>query len=156
MKTPYTKFIKIMLFVLGALTVSFAQAQQGTTTSGYVKWVDAPAALPPGAELAMLRGDVVKPGALMFRLKLPAGYQLKPQSSPALESLIVISGTFNFGAGERFDKSHTIALSEGYKHWLDNSPYFGWTTEETVIQLEGAGPWTVSYVDPGDDPRKKK
>jgi hypothetical protein len=156
MKTPYAKLIKVMCFVVGVLTISFAQAEPGVTTSGDVKWVKAPAALPPGAELATLRGDVVKPGALMFRLKLPAGYQLKPQSSPALESLIVISGTFNLGLGEKFDKSRTVALSEGFKHWLDESPYFGWTAEETVIQIEGAGPWTVSYVNPGDDPRKRK
>ena len=154
MKTPHARFIKILPFVIGALTVSFAHAQQGTATSS--EWVQAPAALPPGAKLAMVTGDVVKPGALVFRLKLPAGYQLNPQSSPALESLIVISGTFNFGSGEKFDKARTIALSEGFKHWLDESPYFGWTTVETVIQIEGSGPWMVSYVNPGDDPRNKK
>jgi hypothetical protein len=155
MKTPYAKFIEIMLFVIGVLAISFAHLPEGNAASD-MNWVNAPAALPMGAKLATLRGDVVKPGALVFRLKLPAGYQLKPHSSPSLESLIVISGTFNFGSGEKFDKARTFALSEGFKHWLDESPYFGWTTEETVIQIEGAGPWTVNYVNPGDDPRKKK
>ena len=36
-----------------------------------------------------------------------------------------------------------------------NSPHFAWTTAETVLQLHGAGPWGVTYIDPADDPRKK-
>jgi hypothetical protein len=155
MKTPYVKFIKIMLFVIGVMTVSFAHAEQATATSGDMKWVNAPASLPAGAKLAMLEGDLGKPGTLAFRLKLPAGYRLKPQTSPAVDRLIVVSGTFNFGSGEKFDSARTIPLSTGYVHWPDKSPYFGYTKEETVLEIQGAGPWAVSYVNPGDDPRKK-
>lgn len=151
MKGPYTQFFKSVLFAIGVLSLSFAYA----ASSGDMKWVKAPAWLPPGAQLAVMTGDVGKPGALAFRLKLPAGYQLKPQSSPALDRLTVLSGTFNFGSGGKFDKASTIPLGTGYEHWLDESPYYGWTTEETVIQIEGAGPWAVSYVNAGDDPRKK-
>lgn len=151
MKTPYAKFIGVVLFVIGVLAVSFGHA----ATSDDTKWVNAPASLPPGAKLAMLTGDIGKAGPLMFRLKLPAGYQIKPQSSPALDRLTVVYGTFNFGSGKKFDRVHTIPLSTGYEHWLDKGPYYGWTTEETVIQIEGAGPWTVSYVNPADDPRRQ-
>src|SRR6266542_41273 len=28
-------------------------------------------------------------------------------------------------------------------------------SEETVIQLQGEGPWEINYVNPSDDPRKK-
>ena len=35
------------------------------------------------------------------------------------------------------------------------APMFGFTKEETVIQLHGVGPWGISYVNPADDPRKK-
>jgi hypothetical protein len=151
MKTSYAKFIGSLLFAIGVLSVSFVHA----ATSSDMKWVQAPASLPAGAKLAILTGDLGKPGPLAFRLKLPAGYQIKPQSSPALDRLTVVYGTFNFGSGQTFDKARTIPLSTGYEHWLDKSPYFGWTTEETVIQIEGAGPWTVSYVNPADDPRKQ-
>jgi hypothetical protein len=30
---------------------------------------------------------------------------------------------------------------------------FGYTEEETVIQLHGTGPWGIQYLDPADDPR---
>lgn len=151
MKTSYAKFIGIMLVAVGVLSGSLVHA----ATSGDMKWVKGPASLPPGAKLEMVTGDIGKAGPLAFRLKLPAGYQIRPQSSPAVDRLSVISGTFNFGSGKKFDKAGTIPLSTGYEHWLDKTPYYGWTTEETVILIEGAGPWTVSYVNPGDDPRKK-
>jgi hypothetical protein len=31
--------------------------------------------------------------------------------------------------------------------------HFGWTTGETIIQLNGMGPWTIQYINPKDDPR---
>jgi hypothetical protein len=33
--------------------------------------------------------------------------------------------------------------------------HFGWTSEETIVQLHGVGPWAVTHVDPADDRRKK-
>jgi hypothetical protein len=35
------------------------------------------------------------------------------------------------------------------------SAMFGYTKEDTVIQLHGIGPWGLTYLDPADDPRKK-
>ena len=34
-------------------------------------------------------------------------------------------------------------------------PHFAFTTEETVVQINGTGPFDVTYIDPKDDPRKK-
>ena len=33
--------------------------------------------------------------------------------------------------------------------------HYGFTKEETVVQLNGNGPWVINYVNPADDPRKK-
>ncbi len=34
--------------------------------------------------------------------------------------------------------------------------HFAWTAgEEVIVQLNGTGPWGVTYVNPADDPRKK-
>ena len=156
MKTSYAKFIRIVPFVIGLLGVSYAQAQQTTASSSDLKWVNAPASLPAGAKLVMLRGDLAKPGAFSFRLKLPAGYQLKPHSSSAIGRILVVSGVFNLGAGEKFDSTRTIPFYAGYMHWPDKSPYFAFTTEETVLEIEGVGPWAVSYVNSDDDPMKNK
>jgi hypothetical protein len=32
--------------------------------------------------------------------------------------------------------------------------HFAYTGEETVIQLNSTGPWTLTYIDPEDDPRE--
>jgi hypothetical protein len=33
--------------------------------------------------------------------------------------------------------------------------HFAWTEAETVIQLHGIGPWSLTYVNPADDPSRK-
>jgi hypothetical protein len=156
MKASRTKFIKIVPFVAGVLSVSYVHAQQVTPKSDGLKWVSAPASLPAGAKLAILKGDLAKHEAFAFRLKLPAGYQLKPQSSPAIDRMVVVSGTFNLGAGKKFDRARTIPMQTGYVHWPDQSPYFAFTKEETILQVEGVGPWAVKYVNPSDDPMRKE
>jgi len=146
MKTPYAKFNLIVPFFIGVLGVSLAHAEQVTATSDNVKWVNAPASLPQGAKIAIMEGDLGKPGALKFLLKFPAGYMLKPQSSPTLNRIMVISGNFNLGLGDKFDKSHTIPMRAGYMHWPHKSPFFAWTNEETIVEYEGVGPWAVTYA----------
>jgi len=156
MNTSYAKFFRMMPFVIAVLSVSSAHAQQATAASSDRKWVNGPASLPPGAKVAILQGDLAKPGALVFRLKLPAGYQLKPQSSPAIDRVMVISGAFNLGSGKKFDHARTIPLYAGYAHWPNKGPFFGFTKEETVVEIQGVGPWTVNYVNAADDPAKMR
>ena len=33
--------------------------------------------------------------------------------------------------------------------------HFAWFGEETILQIHGIGPWTVTYVDPTDDPKNQ-
>jgi len=68
----------------------------------------------------------------------------------------VISGTFNMGVGDKLDTQKAIALAPGSMMILQpKTNHFGWTKEEVVVQLNGTGPWGVTYVNPADDPRKK-
>ena len=156
MKTPCTNLIKLVPFIVAVLGVSTAHAQQTATTADVLKWVSAPASLPAGAKVAILQGDPARSGAFTFRLKMPAGYQLQPQSSPAINRMFVVSGALNFGSGDKFDSARTLPLYAGYAHWPNNGSYFAFTREETVIEIEGVGPWAVNYVNPTDDPTKKR
>ena len=120
-----------------------------------LKWVDVPS-LPPGAKLATIEGVMSQPGPFTVRLKFPAGYMLPAHSHPAVERVTVISGTFHMGTGDKLDKSKTHALPSGGIMIIPiGSNHFAWTAEETVVQLNGIGPWGVTYVNPQDDPRKK-
>jgi hypothetical protein len=156
MKTSYAMLIKMMPLIVLAFGAPAAHAQEATAAAGDLRWVSAPASLPTGAKVAMLRGDLAKPGAFVFRLKLPAGYQLKPQSSPAIDRMIVVSGAFNLGTGEKFDNARTMPLYTGYAHWPNKGPFFAFTKEETVVEIQGVAPWAVNYVNAADDPMAQK
>ena len=112
------------------------------------------ASMAPGARFALIEGDLSRNEPFTFRLKLPADYILAPHVHPAYERVTVLSGTLHFGHGRTFERDRTVALHEGgLAIMAPGEPMFGFTEEETVIQLHGQGPWGIEYVDPADDPR---
>jgi quercetin dioxygenase-like cupin family protein len=122
-----------------------------------IKWKDGPASLPKGAKFALLEGDPGKEGPFVFRVKVPDGYRIPPHTHPRPERVTVISGTFHLGMGEKFDKDKARAMPAGtYGTWPAGMKHFVWVKGETVVQFHGEGPWEIKYVNPDDDPRKKK
>lgn len=110
--------------------------------------------MPPGAQMAVVEGDLSEQAPFTFRLKLPADYQLAPHIHPAYERVTVLSGELHFAHGEAFDKDKTSALEPGDMAIMaPGEPMFGYTEEETMIQLHGTGPWGITYLNPEDDPR---
>jgi quercetin dioxygenase-like cupin family protein len=129
----------------------------GFFSSADIKWVDGPASLPAGAKVAMLEGNPTQEGPFTMRLQLPDGFQIQPHWHPAVEHVTVISGTFNLGMGEKFDKSAGRALAAGsFAFMPPGMRHYAWATGETVLQVHGMGPWKINYVNPADDPRNKK
>jgi quercetin dioxygenase-like cupin family protein len=119
-----------------------------------LKWQNGPPSLPPGAQSVVLEGDPEKRGFFATRLKLPAGYSIPPHIHPNIERITVISGKFNLGMGETFDKSRGQALPAGtYLFMQPGMQHFAWADEETIVQLTTIGPWKIKYVNPTDDPR---
>ncbi|WP_290653418.1 cupin domain-containing protein [Aquisalimonas sp.] len=107
------------------------------------------------AQMAVIEGDLSETEPFTFRLKLPEDYVVHPHTHPAYERVTVISGTFHFAHGEEFDRNATKALTEGSVAIMaPGEPMFGYTEEETVIQLHGDGPWGIEYVNPEHDPRE--
>jgi quercetin dioxygenase-like cupin family protein len=122
-----------------------------------LKWLDGPPSLPPGAKIAVLEGDPAKEGPFVFRVKVPDGYKIPPHTHPKPERVTIISGTFNIGMGEKFDADKGEVMPAGtYGTWPAGMKHYVWTKGETVIQFHGEGPWKIEYVNPDDDPRKKK
>jgi hypothetical protein len=122
---------------------------------GDLKWVDVPS-LPPGAKLAVIEGPLNEAVPFTFRLQFPANYQIPAHWHAAVERVTVISGTVNMGVGDKLDRSKTKPLSPGSMAIMQpKTNHFLWTKEETVVQLNGTGPWTITYLNPADDPRKK-
>ena len=121
-----------------------------------VKWGPAPASLPPGAQAAALLGSPAKEGPFVLRLKFPAGFTVPPHRHSKDEFVTVISGKFGITAGEKIDRAAVKHLPPAsFVHLPAGMAHYAVTEVETVVQINGMGPFDVVYVDPKDDPRKK-
>ena len=113
-----------------------------------------PPTLPVGAELAVLHGNPAEEGQFVMRLKFPAGYEIPPHRHPKEEHVTVISGAFGMSTGEALDRGAAPLLpAGGFVRIPVGEAHFAWTEEETVVQLNGIGPFGIEYVNPEDDPR---
>lgn len=138
-----------------------AQKHEGAShtlvTPADVEWAEGPAALPRGAQAAVLEGDPSKKGIFTLRVKMPAGYRIPPHTHPKAERVTVISGTVQLGMGRTWDESKFETLEAGSLFIMPpGMEHFAQATEETVIQLTGEGPWDLKYVRESDDPRKRR
>ena len=60
------------------------------------------------------------------------------------------------GTGDRLETAMTKPLSAGSVAIMQpKTNHYGWTKEETIVQVHGVGPWAITYVNSADDPRKK-
>lgn len=124
-------------------------------TPADLQWADVPS-LPPGAKVAVIEGPLNDTVPFTFRLQFPAAYTIPAHWHPAIEHVTVISGTFHMGTGDKLDATTTKPLSAGSVAVMQpKTSHFGWTKDETIIQVHGVGPWAIHYVNPADDPRKK-
>ena len=150
----------VIAFVIAASgTAPLARAQSAghhrIVAPGDLKWVDVKS-LPPGAKVAVIEGHPDKEGLITIRIKLPPNYRIAPHYHGTVERSTILSGTLNLGTGEKFDQQKTTAMAPGTVLLMPpKMPHFAWTKEEVIFQLNVEGPWTVTYVNPADDPRKK-
>ena len=70
----------------------------------------------------------------------------------------MISGTWYFGYGKQFNEAALKLLPSGSVYTEPpNANHFAMTRGEgAVIQITGSGPSGTTYVDPANDPSKKK
>jgi hypothetical protein len=124
-------------------------------TPGELKWSDVPS-LPPGAKITLIEGPMNEAVPFTVRIRFPADYQLPAHWHPAVERVTVLSGIFHMGVGDKLDMQKTTPLAPGSIAIMQpKTNHFAWTQEETVVQLNGVGPWGITYVNPKDDPRKQ-
>lgn len=116
-------------------------------TATDLSWLEAPSM--PGVKLAYIVGDASGggQGEYTYRLKFPAGYELRPNTFPMHRFVTVLQGAIHMGFGERADRTATTTLAAGsYLMIPPRTPVFGWTDGETIIQVHGKGPYRVQWV----------
>jgi quercetin dioxygenase-like cupin family protein len=117
-------------------------------------WADAPS-VGPGAKIAVIEGPLDKAVPFTLRLALPANTKIAPHTHPAYERVTVLSGTLYLTSGDTYDPAKARPLGPGSLAIMPaGTPMFGYTKEETVIQVHGVGPWGLTYLNPADDPRR--
>ena len=156
MKTIFGSALAVLLVLGLSLTRSSAEETQSVDMRLYppttIEWKTGPAALPPGARMAVLEGDPTKEGPFVVRFQFPDGYHVPPHTHPKTERVTVISGALYLATGEALDRGSAKKLPAGsFGYWPA-----AWSEGETVIQLHGVGPWQINYVNPADDPRNAK
>ena len=118
-----------------------------------VKWGPAPPSLPPGAQAAVLLGNPAKEGPFVLRLKFPAGFVVPPHRHSKDELVTVISGRFAVASGEKLDRAASPSLPPAsFVHLPAGMPHYAWAEGETIVQINGVGPFDVTYVDPEGRP----
>ena len=121
-----------------------------------IKWGDVPPTLPRGAKMAVMHGDPGKPGPFTVMLKLPPNYRIPAHWHSQDENVVVISGLFYAGMGDRIDMTKAVALQRGaYVFMPARMHHFAVIRGPTLIEIHGNGPFDINYINPADDPQKK-
>ena len=148
-----------LVLLLTAPTAWTAEPAAGyvSVTPTQLKWADAPG-IGPGVKMAMIEGDLKAAGPVTFRVKLPPKSKIAVHTHPLVEHVTVLSGTFYFAIGDKFDAAKAKAYAPGSAIVIPTGmPMFALTKDkEAVLQLHGIGPWGMSYLKPEDAPAKKK
>lgn len=133
-------------------------AEKNAFTPDAIPYGPAPAFVPTGAQLAVLEGDPsAATGDYTVRLKMPDGYRIAPHWHPHRENVTIISGTLKVGMGDSFDATKMAAFPAGSFAYLDpEMHHYVMAGGEVVVQIHGVSPVQFNYINPGDDPSRKK
>lgn len=139
---------------LSLLPASAAIAQTSDVPAA-LKWF-APPLLPPGALIAVVRGDPTAPGESTLELSMPDGYRLPPHYHPSYEHVEVREGTLLVGMGDRLDPKRTRPLAAGDSATAPAGiHHFSIAKGRTVLSVTFIGPYTITYLRAEDAPRPR-
>ena len=137
--------IVLSLIVAGAARAAAGQAANRpggviVVKAAEIKWEDYPGR--PGVKMAVLEGDLSKPGPFLMRVKFPAGFKLAPHTHPSLEHTTILSGGMRLGYGTNPDGPAEMMSPGTVIITPANTPHFATTPTETIVQTHGVGPWS--------------
>ncbi len=101
-----------------------------------------------GIQTRVLKGDPSQSGVYTIELTVPANTRIEAHDHPDDRVATVISGTWYFGYGPRFDEGSLKALPPGsFYTEPPNEPHFARTGDmPVVVQISGFGPTGTKYV----------
>ena len=158
MKTIASIITAVAILSSGFAKPLTAQSAHVVAAPSDAQWGPAPPFLPPGAQIAVLSGDPTRAVPYAVRLKFPANYAIPAHSHPTDENVVVTSGAFTVGMGDKLVKGSGNKTLPVGAYFLASAGmnHFAYTTQETTVVLYGQGPVEFKYVNPSDDPRNNK
>lgn len=113
-----------------------------------------------GVHTKVLFGDPTRVGFYSILLFVPANTTIPAHSHRDDRVATVLSGTWHFGYGNKFDEAALKELPPGSVYTEPGTRrhnHFAQTTSEPVIvHITGFGPTDTHYVDPANEPNKKR
>jgi len=103
----------------------------------------------PGPATAVLYGNPSKRGVFVMRVRFPQGWKVMPGWRPdEWRTAVVLSGTFYYGIGERWDETKLAAYPPGtfFAHPAKH-PHFAWAKDgEVIVQFTAMGPTSITRI----------
>ncbi|HKW31823.1 MAG TPA: cupin domain-containing protein [Candidatus Acidoferrum sp.] len=148
---------KVCVGLLGIAAFTMAAASQDKKEGmeaqkivhfGDLKWTP----IMKGAEIATVSGDPSAEGApFVLRFRCADGAKIPAHWHPTDENATVLKGTFLVGIGEAFDESKLQTMNVGnFMVMPKEVRHFGTCKGDTIVQLHGAGPFKVNWVNPSE------
>jgi hypothetical protein len=115
---------------------------------GDLKWTP----IQKGCDLAPVSGDPSAEGApFVLRIRCLDGVKVPAHWHPMDENLTVLKGTFMVGLGETFDEGKLQTMNVGNFVFMPKEMrHFAICKGETIVQVHGAGPFKVNWVNPAE------
>jgi uncharacterized RmlC-like cupin family protein len=119
------------------------QTGAGTGTSGVAS-----------IQMTVLSGNPAMPGLYTIRLTAPPNTRIEAHTHRDMRSAVVVSGTWYFGYGPRYDESALKLLPAGSFYTEPGGmPHFAQTRGDGVtLIITGYGPSDTTYVNPAHAP----
>jgi hypothetical protein len=107
-------------------------------------------------QIIVVYGDPAQGGLYTILLKVAPNTKIPAHLHPDERVGTVVSGTWYFGYGDKFDEKALKQLPAGSVYSeVGGQNHFAMTGKDPVIvELTGNGPSGVTYVNPTDDPKK--
>jgi len=157
--------LAIMLLLTFAASVHAQQTRVPTFSDNYAKTPSELAAISPtgGAggsgnakvQVVTLLGDPSRPGPYSQLLRVAPHASIPAHHHAGDRTGTVLSGTWHFGYGPKFDASKLKTLPAGSVYTEPgNAAHFAQTGDEPVtVLITGFGPTDTVYEDPADNPK---
>ena len=138
--------------------VGVSAEEKNVFTPDAIPYGPPPPFVPAGAQIAVLEGNpAAQTGDFTIRIKMPDGYRIAPHSHPKRENVTVISGSFKVGMGDQFEEAKMGTFPAGSFAYMDpEMHHYAMASGATIVQVHGMSPLQFNYVNPNDDPSRKK